>query len=115
MPIKQKDMITFVKQRLYTMKIKFFLRYKLMVTVMASEKKRTWTWKQAGGSKLKVVSNIEKGTIQVYTENGECVLEKKNLTPEQVKLIEQQFLSVVTKKPVQKQNSTYNKFDPMVA
>jgi hypothetical protein len=108
-------MITFVKQRLYKMKIKFFLRYKLMVTVMTSEKKRTWTWKQAGGSNLKVVSNIEKGTIQVYTKNGECVLEKKNLTPEQVKLIEQQFLSVVTKKPAQIQDSTYTKFDPMVA
>jgi len=82
---------------------------------MTNSKTRIWTWKQAGGSKLKVVSNIKKGIIQVFTENGDCVLEKKNLTPDQVKLIEQQFLSVVTKKPINNQYHQKDSFDPMVA
>ena len=64
---------------------------------MTNSTERTWTWKQAGGTELKVVSNAEKGTIHVYNSNGECVLEKKNLTPDQLKIIEQQFLNVVTK------------------
>lgn len=80
---------------------------------MKAPNEKTWNWKQAGGSSLKVVSNPEKGTITVYDGEGKIVLEKKNLSPEQVKIIEQHFLHVVTNK---KQTYVKNtpKYDPMV-
>jgi hypothetical protein len=56
---------------------------------------RTWNWKQADGSTLKVVSNPDKGTIVVYNGDGKVVLEKKNLSSQQVKIIEQHFLNIV--------------------
>jgi len=82
---------------------------------MANTTEKSWTWKQPGGSELKVVSNAEKGTIRVYNDRGVCVLDKKDLTPEQLKIIEQQFLNVVTKKPVFKPKENVAGFDPMVA
>jgi len=82
---------------------------------MTSSKTRVWNWKQADGSYLKVVSNLGKGTISVFDKTGKCVLEKKNLTPEQVKLIEQHFLTVVTQNPVNPAPKNPSSFDPMVA
>jgi hypothetical protein len=81
---------------------------------MKTSNEKTWNWKQANGSTLKVVSNPAKGKITVYNSDGQVVLEKKNLSPEQIKLIEKQFLNVVTKK---KQTYTKNapKFDPMIS
>jgi len=81
---------------------------------MKTSNERTWNWKQADGSKLKVISNTKKGTIKVYNNKGEIVLEKKNLTPQQVKIIEQHFLNIVTTK---KQFSHKRKpdFDPMIS
>ncbi|MBS3778499.1 MAG: hypothetical protein KGY50_04325 [Candidatus Thermoplasmatota archaeon] len=81
---------------------------------MKTSNEKTWNWKQANGSTLKVVSNPSKGTITVYNSEGQVVLEKKNLSPEQMKIIEQHFLKVVTKK---KQTYTKNtpKFDPMIS
>jgi hypothetical protein len=81
---------------------------------MKTSNERTWNWKQADGSTFKVVSNREKGTIVVYNSEGQTVLEKKNLSPEQVKIIEQHFLNVVTRK---KQTYVKNapKFDPMIS
>lgn len=85
-----------------------------MLISMDETEKRTWNWTQANGTSLKVISNPKKGTIIVYNGEGQVVLEKKNLSPEQVKLIEQHFLNVVTKK-----KQTYVKntpdYDPMVA
>lgn len=81
---------------------------------MKTSNERTWNWKQADGSTFKVVSNPDKGTIVVYNGDGKVVLEKKNLSPQQVKIIEQHFLNVVTRK---KQTYVKNapKYDPMVA
>ena len=81
---------------------------------MKTSNERTWNWKQADGSIFKVVSNPDKGTIVVYNGDGKVVLEKKNLSSEQVKIIEQHFLNVVTSK---KQTYVKNapKYDPMVA
>jgi hypothetical protein len=80
---------------------------------MKTSNKRTWNWKQANGSMLKVVSNPKKGTITVYKGSGQVVLEKKNLSPEQVKIIERHFLNVVTKKK-QLYSRKVPKFDPMI-
>jgi len=81
---------------------------------MKTSNERTWKWIQADGSKLKVISNIKKGTIIVYNSKGEVVLEKKNLTPEQVKIIEQHFLNVVTRKKQTSHKKTPD-FDPMIS
>lgn len=85
-----------------------------MLISMKTSNERTWNWKQADGSTFKVVSNPDKGTIVVYNGDGKVVLEKKNLSPQQVKIIEQHFLNVVTRK---KQTYVKNapKYDPMVA
>ena len=81
---------------------------------MKTANERTWNWKQANGTVLKVVSNPKKGTITVFNDRGQIVLEKKNLSPEQVKIIEQHFLNLVTRK---KQMSTKKApdFDPMIS
>ena len=82
---------------------------------MTASKTRVWNWKQADGTYLKVVSNLEEGTISVFDKTGKCVLEKKNLSPEQVKLIEQHFLSIVTQNPVTSAPKKPSSFDPMIA
>jgi hypothetical protein len=81
---------------------------------MKDSKTRIWMWKQADGSELKVVSNLEKGTIYVYNKIGKCVLEKKNLTPDQVRLIEQYFLTIVTQTPITTTPKKDETFDPMI-
>ena len=81
---------------------------------MKTSNERTWNWKQADGSTFKVVSNKEKGTIIVYNSEGQTVLEKRNLSPEQVKIIEQHFLNVVTRKKQTYVRNTPN-FDPMIS
>ena len=82
---------------------------------MITSKTRVWNWKQADGSYLKVVSNLEKGTISVFDKTGKCVLEKKNLSSAQVKLIEQHFLSIVTQNKVPNTPKKSNSYDPMIA
>lgn len=46
----------------------------------------------------KVISDSRKGTILVYDEKSDLVLEKKGLSPEAVLLIEKHFLDVVATK-----------------
>ena len=77
-------------------------------------KKRVWFWTQANGQSFKVVSNAEKGYIIVYNQNNEIVLEHHNLSPEQVKLIEKQFLTIVTSQPIKQNTPRPQSFDPMV-
>ena len=82
---------------------------------MGAESENTWNWYQASGNKLKVISNAKKGTIRVYNENGEIILEKTNLTKDQIKIIEHNFLCHVTKKSIPFSKNVKNQFDPMVA
>lgn len=81
---------------------------------MSETDKRTWNWMQSNGTALKVISDPKKGTIIVYNGEGQVVLEKKNLSPEQVKLIEQHFLTIVTRKKQGHIKNTCD-YDPMVA
>lgn len=58
---------------------------------------KVWHWKQANGSILKVISNKDKGYIKVLNEKGMVVFERENLSHQQLKIVEEAFLSVVTK------------------
>ena len=81
---------------------------------MKAKNERTWNWKQADGSILKVVSNYKKGTITVINDKGNILLKKENLSVEQIKIIENHFLNVVTKKNQSYVRNT-PKFDPMIS
>lgn len=56
-----------------------------------------WAWLQTKGKIFKVISNPERGTIEVLNENGETLIRKTNLSRRQVELIEQNFLRSVAK------------------
>lgn len=77
--------------------------------------KKEWIWPQANGQTFRVVSHPKKGYIKVYNEKNEIVLEHKNLSPEQVKLIENQFLSVVTNDSLQQNSMNTEHHDPMIS
>ena len=53
-----------------------------------------WTWLQTKGKTFKVISNPEKGTIEVINENGETLIRKTNLSRRQVELVEKNFLNL---------------------
>jgi hypothetical protein len=80
---------------------------------MTSEK--IWTWIQAKGKVFKVISNVNKGMIEVIDENGDTIIRKTNLSRKQVEMVEKNFKNYISKKiknnhkMVQKDN-----FDPMV-
>ncbi len=78
-----------------------------------------WAWLQTKGKIFKVISNPERGTIEVRNENGETLIRKTNLSRRQVELIEKNFLNTIAKKlngnndvPLRKPKDS---FDPMVA
>jgi hypothetical protein len=54
-----------------------------------------WAWIQPLDRVWKVVSDTEKGTLSVYDEKSELIMERKGMSKEQVSLIEQNFLEVV--------------------
>lgn len=55
---------------------------------------KTWAWQFPGGKMYRVVSNPEEGTINVYNPKGEMIQENKDLTPEGVQMVEQNFLRI---------------------
>jgi len=54
-----------------------------------------WTWNQPVDRTWKVVSDRENGTILVYNEKNEVILEKKGLSKDAVALIENNFFKQV--------------------
>lgn len=54
-----------------------------------------WAWVQPVDRVWKVVSDSEKGTLSVYDEKSELVMEHKGMSKEQLSLIEQNFLKIV--------------------
>lgn len=54
-----------------------------------------WTWNQPVDRTWKVVSDREQGTILVYNEKSELILEKKGLNKEAVMMIEDNFFKHV--------------------
>ena len=87
-----------------------------MVFKLIGKNDSIWGWLQSKGNILKVISNHEKGTIEVYDSKGNLIMKKTDSTSEQVKAIEQNFLKPVAKK-LNGENKISKKefFDPMVA
>jgi hypothetical protein len=77
-----------------------------------------WDWLQTKGKKFKVISDPEKGIIEVINEKGEILIRKTNLTKRQVELVEKNFLHQIARKlngrdrvqPTDNRDS----FDPMI-
>ena len=62
---------------------------------MGYTKNKIWIWMQSNGIPLKVISNIKKGTINVYNVDGKMIMYYSGLTEGQIKVIEEQFLKIV--------------------
>ena len=58
---------------------------------------KTWNWIQPGDRVWKVISDHEKGIIQVFDEDGNLLITKRGLSEEAIKLVEKSFLRVLTK------------------
>ena len=54
-----------------------------------------WVWVQPGYRIWKVISNYQNGTIRVYNENGDVILDKRGLTREVISIIEANFFDKV--------------------
>jgi hypothetical protein len=74
-----------------------------------------WTWLRAKGKIFRVISNPDKGIIEVLNDKGEILIRKTNLSRRQVEMVEKKFLHFVAKKS---NGETHGKseenFDPMV-
>jgi hypothetical protein len=57
-----------------------------------------WAWLQAKGKIFKVISDPEKGIIEVINEKGEILIRKTDLSKRQVELVEKHFLQHIAKK-----------------
>ena len=79
-----------------------------------SYSKKTWYWKQGQGKFLKVISDAKQGYIEVYNERNGLVLKKQNLTEEQIKLIEENFLNIVVNFSNENKQGQSSSFDPMI-
>ena len=54
-----------------------------------------YAWIQPVDRIWKVVSDTEKGTLLVYNEKNELILDRKGMTKEEVSFIEDNFLQIV--------------------
>ncbi|MFZ3384083.1 MAG: hypothetical protein WA144_09175 [Candidatus Methanoperedens sp.] len=54
-----------------------------------------YAWMQPVDRIWKVVSDPEKGTLLVYNEKNELILDQKGMTKEEVSFIEDNFLQIV--------------------
>ena len=54
-----------------------------------------YAWIQPVDRIWKVVSDPEKGTLLVYNEKNEVILDRKGMTREEVSFIEENFLQIV--------------------
>lgn len=54
-----------------------------------------WNWTHPGIGIWKVISDHDKGTITIYDENGQLIMEKTGLNKEAIEIIEKNFLDLV--------------------
>jgi hypothetical protein len=54
-----------------------------------------WAWIQPVDRIWKVISDEEKGTLHVYNEKGEIVMERKGMSKKEISFIENNFLQIV--------------------
>jgi len=77
-----------------------------------------WVWLQTKGKTFKVISDPERGIIEVINEKGEILIRKTNLTKRQVEIVEKNFLHFIAKRingrgPSRSRENT-DTFDPMI-
>lgn len=58
--------------------------------------KKEWKWEQTDGSYLTVTVDHDKGTVVAKDKHGKIRMNEKDLSEEQMEIIETQFLDVVT-------------------
>jgi hypothetical protein len=63
---------------------------------MGSE--HVWSWVQDKRRHYRVISDPERGLIEIYNDRGEIVLRKEGLSRRLVELVEKNFLSTVAKR-----------------
>ena len=63
---------------------------------MGSE--HVWSWIKDKRRHYKVITDPERGIIEVYNEHGDIVLRRENLSRWLVELVEKNFLSTVAKR-----------------
>lgn len=74
-----------------------------------------WTWLRSKGKIFKVISNPDKGIIEVLNEKGETLIRKTNLSRRQVEIVEKKFLHLVAKKSnANTHGNSEETYDPMV-
>ena len=54
-----------------------------------------WAWVQPVDRIWKVISDDEKGTLYVYNEKSELVMERKGMSKKEISFIEDNFLQIV--------------------
>lgn len=81
---------------------------------MASE--HIWVLLQTKGKTFKVISDPEKGIIEVINEKGEILIRKTNLSKRQVETVEKNFLYHIAKKMNGRDQGKTppDPFDPMI-
>ncbi|MCU0851155.1 MAG: hypothetical protein MUC80_07805 [Candidatus Thermoplasmatota archaeon] len=81
---------------------------------MASE--HIWVLLQTKGKTFKVISDPEKGIIEVINEKGEILIRKANLSKRQVETVEKNFLHHIAKKMNGRDQgkTPTDPFDPMI-
>jgi hypothetical protein len=77
-----------------------------------------WVLLQIKGKTFKVLSDPEKGIIEVINEKGEILIRKTNLSKRQVETVEKNFLHHIAKKlngrEQNKSPESSDAFDPMI-
>lgn len=77
-----------------------------------------WDWLQTKGKTFKVISDPERGVIEVINERGEILIRKTNLSKRQVEMVEKNFLHQIAKKVNRrghpKSFDNRDSFDPMI-
>jgi hypothetical protein len=78
-----------------------------------------WAWLQTKGKIFKVISDPERGIIEVINEKGEILIRKTNLSKRQVETVEKNFLHLIAKRLNGRELSTSSEnrdtFDPMIS
>lgn len=77
-----------------------------------------WAWLQTKGKLFKVISDPERGIIEVINEKGEILIRKTNLSKRQVETVEKHFLHHIAKRLNGRENGRASEssdtFDPMI-
>jgi hypothetical protein len=78
-----------------------------------------WIWLQTKGKIFKVISDPERGIIEVINAKGEILIRKTNLIKRQVETVEKNFLHHIAKKlnghEPSKSSQNQDTFDPMIS